>query len=177
MILDENDFLTYQLYAASKSTRVKNGRVRGWVILTLSFLILAYSFYVGNDKALGIYFLVLSGLTSILYPFYTRWRYKNHYLKHIRDTYKNRFGGNTDLEFNDDTIVTRDKTGEMKINKSELQEINEIQDYYFIKIKSGDSLIISKAKSDDLEKIKSELKSITDKLGIRHNVELNWKWK
>jgi hypothetical protein len=77
--------------------------------------------------------------------------------------------------FDSDAVVAKDKSGEVKINNSEIEEINEIKDFFFIKTRTGTSLIISKSKSDDLEKIKSEIKSLVEKRGLKHNIELEWK--
>ena len=76
-------------------------------------------------------------------------------------------------------IVTKDKTGEAKINTSEIEEINEIKDFYFLKSKSGVSLIISKMKTSprDLEVVTKALEELVAKNGIKHNVELDWKWR
>ncbi|MCE2896318.1 MAG: hypothetical protein LW721_17935 [Flammeovirgaceae bacterium] len=65
----------------------------------------------------------------------------------------------------------------MKINKSEIEEVNEIKDFYFIKTRTGTTLIISKIKTDDIEKIKSEIKSLVETRGLKHNIELDWKWR
>ena len=176
MTLGENDFLTFQLYTASKTPRIKNGRIRSWILTTGAFLCLAYLFYASNNDFLGNYFLVLAGMALCLFPFYSRWRYRNHYRKFVRDTYKNRFGENCELEFDHDFIRTKDSTGELKINKSEIEAINEIQNYYFLKTRSGTSLIISK-KTHDIENIRNEIKSMTETRGLKHNVELDWKWR
>ena len=177
MTLDENDYLTFQLYTASKTPRVKRGRIRSWILTTVTFVCLAYLFYNSDNDFLGNYFLVISGLSLTLFPLYSRWRYKRHYLKYIRDTYKNRFGEKCELEFNNDTIGTKDRSGEVKINKSEIEEINEIKDYYFLKARTGVTLIISKNKTDDIEQIKNEIKSIVETRGLKHNIELDWKWR
>ncbi len=177
MTLDENDYLTFQLYTASKTPRMKNARIKAWIFLTVAFGCFSYLFYRSNNDALGIYFLILAGLTATLYPFYSRWRYKKYYLKYIRDTYKNRFGEECDLQFDTDTIIAKDKGGEVKINKSEIEEINEINDFYFIKNRSGTCLIISKSKTEDIEKIQKEIKSMISNHNIRHNIELDWKWR
>ncbi|MBI3220539.1 MAG: YcxB family protein [Bacteroidetes bacterium] len=177
MTLNEDDYLTFQLYTASKTPRVKKARIRSWILTTITFLCLAYLFYHSDNDFLTIYFLVIAGLSLTLFPFYTRWRYKRHYLKYIRDTYKTRFGEKCELEFTPDAIVTKDKSGEVKINKSEINEINEIKDFYFLKTSSGMALIISKSKTEDIEKIKSEIKSLVETGGVKHNIELDWKWR
>ncbi len=176
MTLDKNDFLTFQLFTASKTPRVKKSRIRGWIYTTVTLLCLTFLFYRSNNEFLGTYFLIASGLSLTLYPIYSRWRYEKHYSKYVDDTYKTRFGEQSSMEITEDTIITKDKTGEVRINKGEIEEINEIQDYYFLRTKSGVSLIISKIKTDDIENIKSEIKSLVDK-GVKHNIELNWRWR
>jgi len=140
---------------------------------------MAYLFFENYNDALGYYFLVLSLLSLMLYPAYSRWRYKRHYKKFIEDTYKNRFGVDSELEITDDFIVNKDKTGEAKINTAQIEEINEIKDFYFVKIKTGGSIIISKVKTKayELEVIEKKFKELVEKNGIRWNVELDWKWR
>jgi len=177
MTLDENDYLTFQLYTASKTPRIKKTRIRSWIFTTVTFACSAYLFYSSDNDFAGNYFLIITGLSLTLFPLYSRWRYKRHYLKYIRDTYKNKFGEKCDLEFGGETIVTKDRTGEIKINKSEIEEINEIKDFYFLKTRTGMNLIISKSKSDDIEQIKGEISKLAESYGIKHNVELDWKWR
>ena len=177
MILDENDFLTFQLYTASKTPRVKRARIRGWIITTLSFLVFAYLFHQSGNSLTGNLLLILSVLSLALYPLYSRWRYKQHYVRYIRDTYKHRYGETCELLIDEDTIGSKDKSGIVKINKSEVTEVNEIKDYYFLKAQSGMTLIISKTKADNIEEIKDEIKSLVMIHGAKHMVELDWKWK
>lgn len=176
MTLDKNDYLTHQLYTASKTPRVRNSRTRNWIFTTITFLGLTYILYDNGNLFLSIYFLVFSILSALFYPLYSRWRYKRHYLKYIQDTYRNRFGEECKIEITEDHILTQDKTGNSTINTSEIEQINEIKDFYFIKMKSGVSIIISKAKSDDLTSIEKAIESLVNK-GIKHNIELDWKWK
>jgi hypothetical protein len=179
MTLDENDYLIHQLYTASKTPRIKRARIRGWILTTVAFLSMTYLFFENGNDLLGFYFLFASLLSLVLYPFYSRWRYKRHYKRFIADTYKNRFGEECTLEINEDVILTKDRTGEAKINSSEIEEISEIRDFYFLRLRTGGSLIISKVKTDaqELVKLQEGLKVLADKKGIKHNVELNWKWR
>jgi hypothetical protein len=176
MTLDENDFLTFQLYTASKTPRIKKARIKGWIWTTIAFSCLAYLFYSSDNSFIGNLFLIYACLSALFFPLFTRWRYKKHYLKYIRDTYKNRFNEKCEIEFNDDNIVTRDKTGELKINKAEIEEINEIQGYYFLKCKTGATLIVSKDKTADVEQVKNEIRAMVER-GVKHNIELDWRWK
>jgi hypothetical protein len=177
MTLDENDFLAHQLYTASKSPRVQKGRRRRWIFTTVSLVAMSFIFFESYKDVLGYYFLVLSVLSLFFYPMYSRWYYKRHYRNYIRDEYKNRFGREVTLEINDDVILATDNTSESKIDTSEVEAINEIKDYYFVKLTSGVSVIISKTKEKDIDKITTALKSLAEKRGIKFNEELDWKWK
>jgi hypothetical protein len=177
MTLDENDLLTFQLYTASKTPRIRNGRIRTWILMTVTFLLFAYLFYESSNDSLTVYFLSLAGLSAIFAPFYTRWKYKRHYLKYIRDTFKNRLGQECTLIIDSETVGTKSNSEEVKIKKSEIEEINEIKDYYFLKARSGTTLLISKLKTDNLEEIEDLIRSLVERYGVRHNIELNWKWR
>ncbi|HMG91223.1 MAG TPA: hypothetical protein VK589_14255 [Chryseolinea sp.] len=177
MTLDENDYLTYQLYTASKTPRIRKARIRSWILTTVAFLCLTYLFFENSNDLLGYYFLVASVLSLTLNPIYSRWRYKRHYLKYIQDTFKKKFGEETTLEITEDYIATRDKTGEAKINTTQIEAINEIKDFYFVQMRTGESLIISKVKTDDPDSLKREITSLIEKKVIKHNVELDWRWK
>lgn len=177
MNMDENDFLTFQLYTASKSSRVRRSRLRGWALTTFVFLCLAYLFYSSGNEFLAIYFLVFAGLSATLYPLYSRWRYRRHYLKYIKETYKSKLGETYELEFERDTIRTRDRTGEMRINKSEIEEINEIKDFYFLKAPNRVDFDNFKSKSDDIDKIRNEVMSMAEGHGVKYSVELDWEWR
>ena len=111
MKLDENDHLTYQLFAASGKSSVKKTRLRGWAITTGTFLVLGLLFLQQKNELLAKYFMVLSALSLILYPVYSRWRYKRHYRKHVRDTFENASDENSTIHIGEDTIITKDDHG------------------------------------------------------------------
>jgi hypothetical protein len=104
---------------------------------------------------------------------------QRHYQRFIADTYKNRFGEECTLEINSEFIYTKDKSSEQRINTSEVEAINEIKDFYFIKLKMGGAVIISKLKnwSGGTQTNRSGLKELVDKKGVPHNKELDWKWR
>lgn len=176
-MLDEKDYLTFQLYTASKSPQVKRMRLMSWGLTTFVFLCCAFLFYSSANQFLAVYFLVCTVLAAIFYPFYSRWRYKRHYLKHVQNTYKNKFGTSTQLTFTQDAIINKDLNGEFKFNTNEIEAIHEIKDYYFIKSKGGLSLIISKLKTPDIHYIKESIDRLIKEKNIPLNVDFNWKWR
>jgi hypothetical protein len=69
MKLDQNDFLTYQLYTASRNPTIKNARIRSWILTTAAFICMTYLFFTSNNDLLGYYFLTASILSLIFYRF------------------------------------------------------------------------------------------------------------
>lgn len=175
MTLNEHDYLAYQLYTASKSPRVKKARLWRWIFTTTTLACVAFLFSDSDDTFLFYYFIILTLLSLTLYPFYSRWLYKRHYSKHIKETRKGNFDVSSEIEVNHDHIFTKDKTGEGKFNTSEIDAIEETGEHYFIKLGAG-SIIIPK-RDPDAEKLQNDLRSLIAVKGIRHNVELNWRWK
>ena len=175
--LDEYDFLQHQLYTASKTERIKIQRRKSWILVTSIFFLLSLLFLKDDEKVAFYSFLIIGIITFLFYPFYLRNHYKNHYLKFIKDTYKNRFGENAKVQFLDTEFVTNDSNSETKLKYAAFEEFNEIGDFFFLKLKIGGSLIIPKLKVENLNELKVELKSIAEKYNVKQNVELDWKWK
>lgn len=175
--IEFDDFLQHQLYISSKSKNTQKARKKSKLSVLGIFLAFSiYSFFT-DDQVLAYYFLVLIGATIIFYPRYQRNHYKKHYSKFINETYKNRFGEVSTLIFRDDFIESDSIVGESKMNYTSIEEIIEIKNHIFLKLKTGGSLIIPKAKIENLNELKISLEAISKKYAIPNTVELDWKWK
>ena len=119
--LEEQDFLVFQLFTASKSDRINKKKRNGWILLTVGALLITVYFYLSRINSMAIYFGIVVIVTGLFYPKYFRWRYKKHYHTYIIENYSKRFGELATLEFNPDSIFSRDKTGEGKLNLSEIE--------------------------------------------------------
>jgi len=176
--LNENDFLTHQLFLASKTDRIKNQRRKSWLLVSFIFFGLSFVFFQTKNIMMVYYFLAVGILSLIFYPNYQKNHYRKHYQKYIRDTYKNRFDQIATIKFEEDYIETSDMNSESKINYSAFEEIIEIENYFFLKLKTGGSIIIpKKLKLDNVFDLKSELMRIFENYQIKIREELNWKWK
>lgn len=175
--LDLNDYLQFQLYTASKSKRIKNKRIKSLLIVMGIFLMLAVLFFQKEERVLMYYFIGCSVLSLIFYPLYLRNHYKKHYQRFIAENYKFRFDEECVITFNENLIQTIDRTGESKVKISEIEEIAEINGYFYLKMKTGGALIISKLKIENPERVKEYLNSLANGLGVRYVIEPNWKWK
>ncbi len=172
-VIEENDFLDFQLFTASKSKRINKKKKNGWLLLTISAIVMGIYFYMNQNMLMTIYFGIVSLTCGLFYPKYFKWRYKKHYKAYINENYSKRFGLIEIIEINDNYILSKDKIGEGKIKLSEIETINETGNHFFLKVSTGMSLIIPKDRINNPNKVRSEF----EKLGLKINNELNWKWK
>lgn len=169
--LEADDFLTYQLFTASKSARIKKKKMANWIGTPVSLVLLAVIFYLIEMKPLAIYFGLVALASASFYPMYFKWKYKRHYKGFIKENYAKRIGMVGSLEFQEEVISFHDKTGEAKINLSEIEDVIELLDHFLLKFSTGVSLIIPKREIDTYG-----LKEKFKELGLPVRDELNWKW-
>lgn len=174
--LDENDYLQYQLYAASKSKNIKSQRRKSFIILVILLLVLFFA-SIKSGQSFPYPIVILIVLLFAIYKWYETKRYINHYRKNIAENYRERFGLISTLIFGENQIIEESKLGESKINYESLSQITEIQDYYFLKLITGQSLIIPKKVIPNQSDFTLKLEEIKDRFNLENNVELDWKWK
>lgn len=170
--INEQDFLDFQLFTASKSNRIKKKKIYGWILLTLGSIAVAFLSYLNQNNSMSIYFGLMAIACGIFYPKYFKWRYKKHYKTHIKENYSKCFGQIATIEINNDSIYSKDKTGEGRIKLSEIEKIDETDKHFFLKISSGHSLLLPKKKLPNVDELRKKFNDI----GLVVNNETNWKW-
>ena len=175
--LEKSDFMVFQLYTASRSDRIKRKRFRNKIIIPLIYLALGLISLLINEIALCIFFILVGSAWYFFFPKYERNRYVKHYQSFIEENYNNRFGKSETIEFENEVILSKDYTGESKIFLSEIEELNEINEYFFLKFNSGVSLIIPKNGILSSEPLGKYLVDLSTRFKIKHNIDLDWKWK
>lgn len=175
--LNQDDYLAYQLFAASINDRIKKQRKWSWIITATAFAAMATLFYTEDNTVLGHYFSMATVVAILFFPYYSRWRYRRHYARYVSETLKNSFGSEIKLEINAETINTVDENGYSTIKTSQLAAVYETGDHFFLKLASGQALIIPKRELGDLSVISGTIKELTRKLAISHMKNEKWKWK
>lgn len=174
--LDEKDFLQYQLYNASKSRNIHSQRLKNLIMMVIVFtLMFFYVYYKTNE--FNFLILVIYIVLIVIYKIYEKYRYENHYKKFISENYKNRLGLISNVNFNENDIEEKSLLGSANINYDSIVEINEIKDYYFLKLITSQSLILPKKSISDIIEFEKIIEKLKKKYEIKHNKELNWKWK
>jgi hypothetical protein len=175
--IDENDYLTYQLFVASKSATIQRKRKRNKIILPIFYLVLGASGFYQNNHLMGILFCVFAVLWFFIYPLWDRNNYIRHYKNFIKENLKDGFGKSAFLEISNEHIFVKDEFNETKVSTREIDEIYEISTTIYIRMKKGKTFIIPKDKIAEIENLKSVLTELANFLKINYVVDENWKWK
>jgi hypothetical protein len=175
--LDEGDYLIHQLFAASKSNRIRKQRMWFKVLGPILFAATGFlSFREGKNVESAVFF---SGalIWFFVYPLWQRRYYKKHYQGFVRDIYKERFGQITVVELADDYILTKDQGSETKVSTDQVEEISEIPDMVFLKLRNGHYFLFPKDKISKMDLVILRLKELANALKIEYKVYERWEWK
>lgn len=176
--LDESDLLTHQLFLVSNSKPAIWRRRKTWLFTTITFMALASLFYQLSNKFLTNYFLRIGIICLIFYPLYSRWKYKRHYTRHIREHLSGSIDKQTTLEFQEDFVFGKDETNsESKVSYSLVESFNELPQHFLLKLRGGQALIIPKNKISDTEQLRSDILDVTKKMSKELKNYTNWKWR
>ncbi len=169
--LSENDFLQYQVFAASKSKVIRKQRVRTRLIITFGSFAAGLLFYLSHNKFLAVYFVLFGCFYFLLNVSRGNNFYEKHYRKYVRENYQKRFDQPAIVTINTDNIECSDITGLTRINLSQFEEITETKNYYFLKMGSGGHFIIPRSGFENAESVKEELQRIAKDYQIPFNVD------
>ena len=176
--LDKNDILENHLYIISKMKQLNKDKKELFIFITsLLVLIDVVVFY--KKKYFDFYIFIIITLLFIVfhkklinsyYKFYTIWKVKR--LIKINPN----FIGVKYIEFFEQGNISIEKQNIIDI--TQVNSINEIKEYYFIRLKNKTSIIIPKAKitSNNKNEVNQFLKQLSENLNIEYIKELDWKW-
>jgi len=175
--IDENDFLTHQLFLASRSDRIRKKRQRSKVIVPLIYIAFGVLFFIQDKYSMTILFFIIGLLWFLIYPLWERRHYVKHYQGFIKENYKDRLGRTATLEFSNDFILAKDNGCESKVLTTELEEIFEIPTTIFVRLKGGQSFILPKDKIANFDNVRASLKELATYLKIKYETDEKWEWK
>ena len=176
-IIEDSDFLTFQLHTASESPLVRRKRLRNKILIPVIYTIFGLLFIYYQQYYITITFVVLSVMWFIFYPLYEKQRYIKYFRNFIQENYQQRFDRLSHLNIDPDFITAHDNANESKVMTSEIERIIEIPDAIYIKLKTGPSYILPKRKISNIEEVILGLKSLAQTLNIEYRSNLTWYWK
>lgn len=172
--LKEDDFLEYQLYTTSKSATIQKKRLLSkFVVPALYVLVGVFFYFYDNNKNAILICIFLGALWLLIYPFYSKYRYKRFYLNHIKKNYTDKLDHVDALKLgNNNYFYIKEQGKEGKIKTSEAEKLIELKDHFFLQMKKGGAIIIPKSYVLNTEAFKQKIAD----LNIDYLNETKWRW-
>ncbi|MFT5602115.1 MAG: hypothetical protein ACI9N1_002366 [Flavobacteriales bacterium] len=176
-VITEKDYLVYQLFVASSIKKLKRKRIRRWLTFSSIYLIAGIILYFfTRQQDMGLVIIGLATLWLVIYPFYSRWIYKDRYKKYVRKHYSAGFDKTVSIAVEKGSIELGDGENSTKFSCENITGIYTIRLYIFMELKSGGSIIIPKLKAES-----SAITELLTYLVKNHQTPIiqnpNWKWK
>lgn len=169
--LQEEDYLSFQLYTAQQRPRFYLRQKNGRFFLAMIFATMGIYFGYSKEWGMVAYFSLLTIVIFLFYPRYFRWRQKMHYLRFVRQHYRSAFNAVETFERSGKTVKLSNQTGEGILPQDELESWVETGQHFYILLKSSSGLVIPKAQVEE-DAFRKELMA----LNLSHTEHLNWKW-
>ncbi len=170
--LQLEDYEAFQLYKSSRMEKFKKRRRNLWIFVTVVFLALAFYAYEIGETFLMYVLGVLGVVCLFFYPRFYNWSYKRNIRKSIQTGFGDKLGFTETMTIAKDRIHRSSKIGEGSVLISEIENVDETQQHFFLNTSEGTSVVIPKYKIEDPVKLREKLFD----LGLDINNDLDWKY-
>jgi hypothetical protein len=176
-VADLDDYLTHQLFIASKSPSITAKRKRNKYVVAILFLLAGLTFFATQNMAIGA---ALACIGIAWFFFYPRWEAKQ-FVKQIQamlaDSLKTPANSQTTLILERESIHASDEKHSTRIETKNITHIVEIPKLILLRFKDGTSFLVPKSKIENPDDFENGLHELARHLDIKYNEERNWKWK
>ena len=175
--IELEDYLTYNLYIASKSERIRKKRQKNKIVVPVVYVAGALVFLWFGQLVIVALFFLFAVLWFLLFPHFERRRYVKHYRGFLEEQYRERAGIAFNLELNREYILAKERGGDGRVLTSEVQDICEIPELFLIRLKGNQSFILPKHNFPDIERVQRGLKENAALWEFRWVAEPDWRWR
>ena len=175
--LTEEDYLQFCLFAASQNLTLRDAKRRILFLLILMFSLGSVWIYFRLHSLFFITFSVTGILYCIFYYFYGyRSVFKRAYKKNVKRLFKEKIGLEFSVVSDNELITILSNQTKLEINLANVDFIEEIADYYFIKLKTSDRIIIPKRIFENGTNSEASLRNFAKQNNITIKQLLDWKF-
>lgn len=172
--LDKNDYLQYFLYDAAHNKDLIRKKRKTYLYVAMLLLIIGINIY---NTAEGWYSVILFVFVLCLFVFTFKPSNKLHYKNFIDKNYQERINLESDIYFEENMLMIKNRIAESKIYYESLEQINETADYFFLKLKTSESIIIPKVKISNETELKRLLQQLKNQYRLKEHIDLTWTTK
>ncbi|MDR3273133.1 MAG: YcxB family protein [Flavobacteriaceae bacterium] len=161
--LSEDDYVHFLMDQTKKNPQLQKNQKRGKYLFFTMFLALAATFFFLKNYTLVIYFVVFGILFLFLYPLYMRWFYRNYYKKNVIKQLKDTDKSESFWTLGDRQITEKRNSNEATIQTADIQNVEEIEKYFYIHLKSGTTLIFPKNQLENIDEVREYFNEMENK--------------
>lgn len=141
--------IDYLMYSAAKNPRVKRRALFTRFGLAIIYVVLGFLLSREEVSAVGAGFVIIGVAIGVFYPKYQLWRYRKHYTRHVNVKLADILGTTVTIDLQDEEVVTKDAGSESKFPYSSIQQLEEVQNYFYIRLNSAQALVLPKSVVSD----------------------------
>jgi hypothetical protein len=173
--LSELDLLNFQMYTAGSSKQVARRRLFGRFLAPLLLCVFGLMLLSEGDGVVASVFFCFAVIFVVFMPALTKWRYRRHYLGHIREKCQGMLSTEATLRIDEDGLHSKTEDAESSLNFSGIESLAELKGLYLIKLKQSQTLLIPKGRmsGDILDTFMAALATQTN-LRIEDHSALRW---
>lgn len=172
--LEDIDTVQALMFYTWQNPTFKKKRNRNWLINTLALFSLSLCFWISNNNYFATWFLIAGVILGCGFPFYIRWQQKRNFINYIANFSKDWEQQVCKLVIEDGYIEISDNDSWAKIALKRVAVVHEITSYFFIRFKSGTTIVIPKNKINDVEAVRKELMELQPNFNIPMVTDLKW---
>ena len=132
--IDQQDYLTFQLFTASRSVNINRKRFRNKALIPLVYFAFGLWFSLQGQIIPVVVFFLVGVLWYLFYPKWDKGNFERRYNNFIAKNYKDSFNKKAEMIFQSDNFVVNDFVNKLKFNYKEIEEITEIGSMFLIKL-------------------------------------------
>ncbi|HLP10498.1 MAG TPA: hypothetical protein VK177_01130 [Flavobacteriales bacterium] len=174
---DLEDYLTHQLFIASKSPGIARKRSRNKMVVGLLFTAAGLSFFATENIPVGSAFVTIALLWFVFYPIWEANYFKKKMQEMLLENFKTPPTNQTTITLAKDIITVNDEHNSTQIKTALVTLIVEIPRLILVRFEDGKSFLVPKNKVENLEEFENALHELAKLLGVKYNEERTWKWK
>jgi hypothetical protein len=163
--LTEEDFINYNVFISNHSASVQKMKQRVRLLFLLAFMILSAVLYY-HDRTQGIICVVIAMVSFAVFPLFFNKLYNSVYSNAIRGSFKGRTGVPIYLEISETSLLVASKGAENTFAPDQVGSITELPTLILVRLKKGDNIIVAQKGIAHIDKIKAELRELSNKWGV-----------
>lgn len=174
--MNREDYIQYYLYNASKNVQLNKRRKRTRLFTFLVCLPISLMYFYQELLLMGGGFLVMGIMWYALLPRFDGRMHKKSFERYVDQNHSKDYENQLSVELKENKCILKSNAGESIFSLTDIQSVEETNDYLFIFMENGQSLAIPKRVLSQKDEFIKLLIGETNS-DEKYLLDLDWVWK